>query len=81
MKTVYVVTMWSGGRPAKKWKTETLPEPLPMGTGVTFISLATKLRVTVIGSVSVEEYESGKEEIETGQYELPPDTDRLERLY
>ncbi|HOQ91032.1 MAG TPA: hypothetical protein PLO53_13465 [Candidatus Hydrogenedentes bacterium] len=77
MKTVYVVTMWSGGRPAKKWKTETLPEPLPMGTGVTFISLATRLRVTVIGSVSVEEFESGKEEIESGTYEMPSEPGRL----
>lgn len=66
MKTVYVVTMWSGGRPAKKWKSEVIPDPLPQGTGVSFISTGTRLRVTVIGSISVEEYESGKEELEMG---------------
>lgn len=66
MKTVYVITMWSGGRPAKKWKSEIPPEPLPQGTGVAFVSTGTKLRVSVIGSISVEEYESGKEELEMG---------------
>jgi hypothetical protein len=66
MKTVYVVTMWSGGRPAKKWKSEVIPEPLSQGTGVSFISTGTRLRVTVIGNISVEEYESGKEELEMG---------------
>ena len=66
MKTVYVITMWSGGRPAKKWKSELLPDPLEQGTGVSFISIGTHLRVTVIGSISIEEYESGKEELEMG---------------
>ena len=66
MKTVYVVTMWSGGRPAKKWKADNVPEVLANGTGVSFISMATRLRVTVVGSISVEEYESGKEELEMG---------------
>ncbi len=66
MKTVYVITMWSGGRPAKKWKADVPPEPLAQGTGVSFISMGTRLRVTVIGSISVEEYESGKEELEMG---------------
>lgn len=66
MKTVYVITMWSGGRPAKKWKSELLPETTKQGTGVSFISTGTRLRVTVIGSISVEEYESGKEELEMG---------------
>ncbi len=66
MKTVYVVTMWSGGRPAKKWKADAAPEVLPNGTGVSFVSMTTRLRVTVVGSISIEEYESGKEEIELG---------------
>ena len=66
MKTVYVSTMWSGGRPAKKWNSEMLPETTPQGTGVSFISTGTRLRVTVIGNISVEEYESGKEELEMG---------------
>ncbi len=68
MKSVYVVTMWSGGRPAKKWKSEKEPVLLSNGTGVEFISTETKLRVKIIGSISVEEFESGKEEIEIGFY-------------
>ena len=71
MKTVYVITMWSGGRPAKKWKSEQPPEPLTQGTGVSFVSTGTRLRVSVIGSISVEEYESGKEELEMGVGALP----------
>ena len=66
MKTVYLITLWSGGRPAKKWKAEVKPEPLPQGTGVSFISAGTKLPVSVIGSISIEEFESGKEELEMG---------------
>jgi hypothetical protein len=82
MKTVYVVTMWSGGRPAKKWKTDAAPEVLTNGTGVTFINLATRLRVTVVGSISVEEYESGKEEIEMGGPGGGPEfPSNIERLY
>lgn len=82
MKTVYVVTMWSGGRPAKKWKAEAAPEVLSNGTGVSFISMATRLRVTVVGSISIEEYESGKEETEMGlgpaaDPESSADTERL----
>jgi len=68
MRTVYVVTMWSGGRPAKKWKSYEFPTLLPQGTGVEFICCETKLKVQVIGSVSVEEYESGKEDLEMGVY-------------
>lgn len=68
MRTVYVVTMWSGGRPAKKWKSFEYPNLLPQGTGVEFICCETKLKVQVIGSVSVEEYESGKEDLEMGLY-------------
>ena len=66
MKSIYLITMWSGGRPAKKWKSEVKPEPLAQGTGVSFVSLGTKLPVSVIGSISVEEFESGKEELEQG---------------
>ena len=83
MKTVYVVTMWSGGRPAKKWKADSAPEVLAHGNGVSFTNLATRLRVTVVGSISVEEYESGKEEFELGfgpaAVEAPPSN--IERLY
>lgn len=80
MKTVYVVTMWSGGRAAKKWKTESVPEPLSQGTGISFISAGTRLRVTVIGSISVEEYESGKEELEMGINPTPLNEDALESI-
>jgi hypothetical protein len=69
MRSVYIVTMWSGGRPAKKWKTYDRPEPLASGTGVQFQSLDTKLHVEVIGSISVEEFESGKEDMEAGFWE------------
>jgi len=89
MKTVYVVTMWSGGRPAKKWKSDKQPQELPQGTGVSFVNSGTRLRVTVIGSISVEEYESGKEELEMGygsggSSEWAPPNDRpgnIERLF
>jgi len=47
-----------------------LPETLAQGTGVSFISMGTRLRVSIIGNISVEEYESGKEELEMG---LSPD--------
>lgn len=66
MKTVYVITMWSGGRAAKKWKSDATPETLAQGTGVSFISAGTRLRVSIIGNISIEEYESGKEELEMG---------------
>lgn len=62
MKTVYVITMWSGGGPAKKWKSDEEPKRLPEGTGVYFVSAETRLGVQVIGSLSIEQYESGKEE-------------------
>ncbi len=83
MKTVYVVTMWSGGRPAKKWKADNVPEVLANGTGVSFISMATRLRVTVVGSISIEEYESGKEETEMGfgPSTAPESPADIERLY
>ena len=64
MKTIYLVTMWSGGKPAKKWTSDTPPELLEHGTGVAFTSRETKLPVKIIGPISVEEYESGKEEME-----------------
>jgi len=78
MKTVYVITMWSGGRPAKKWKSYDKPELLPQGTGVLFTSIETKLSVSVIGSISVEEFESGKEEFESqflNEFQGERDTD------
>ena len=81
MKTVYVVTMWSGGRPAKKWKTEGEPQVLPNGNGVTFTGAGTRLRVTVVGSISVEEFESGKEEIELGISPTAPAPPSADRLY
>jgi hypothetical protein len=56
---VYVVTMWSGGRPSKKWKSVRYPELLPQGTGVKFTCMETRLVVQLIGNVSVEEYEQG----------------------
>jgi hypothetical protein len=58
--------MWSGGRAAKKWKTFEVPTLLPQGTGVEFICNATKMRVQLIGNVSIEDFESGKEEVEMG---------------
>lgn len=64
MRSVFVVTMWSGGKPARKWKSDKQPEMLTQGTGVSFVSLDTKLPVQIIGSISIEEFESGKEEIE-----------------
>lgn len=59
LASVYLITMWSGGKPAKKWKTIDRPEVLPNGTGVRFVSMSTKLSVDVIGSVSVEQFEEG----------------------
>ena len=83
MKSVYVVTMWSGGKPAKKWQSEGAPERLPTGTGVSFVSLETKLRVEVIGSISVEEYESGRAELEMAlrNGDTPGPGAESERLY
>lgn len=59
MQSVFIVTMWSGGVPGKKWKTLEAPELLPQGTGVSFRSLDTKLIVRLIGTISVEEYQQG----------------------
>lgn len=67
MKSIYVITMWSGGRPAKKWKSETPPERLENGAGVRFISVDTKLDVEIIGNISVEEFESGRAALEMGE--------------
>ncbi len=71
MKKVYLVTMWSGGRPAKNWKTMEEPELLPNGTGIRFVSRESKLTVSVIGSISIEEFESGKEELELELSKFP----------
>lgn len=62
LEKVYVVTMWSGGRASRKWKTLEEPELLATGTGLSFTSMDTKLAVRVIGSLSVEEYEQGAKE-------------------
>ncbi|MDQ1255443.1 MAG: hypothetical protein QG656_33 [Candidatus Hydrogenedentes bacterium] len=61
LQTIYVVTIWSGGKPGRRWKTLKSPRLLPNGTGVTFRSLETKMKVHVIGNISVEEYEEGRE--------------------
>lgn len=69
MKTIYLITMWSGGRPAKKWTSYEEPQVLSNGQGVTFTARESKLSVTIIGPISVEEFESGKEEMESGMFE------------
>ena len=61
LENVYLITMWSGGRAAKRWKTVSRPELLPSGTGVRFVNMSTKLSVDVIGSVSVEQFEEGSD--------------------
>ncbi len=65
MKSTYVVTMWSGGRAAKKWKTHQPPVMLSSGYGVEFVNEATRLKVQLVGNISIEEYESGKEDFES----------------
>jgi len=74
MQQFYIVTMWSGGRVNKRWKTLEEPELLAQGTGVRFTDLDTKLTVQVIGSVSVEEYEHGLDELRRAEdVEIPPE--------
>jgi hypothetical protein len=73
MKTIYVITMWSGGKPARKWQSEQEPEVMDHGTGVRFVSRDSRLSVRIIGPISIEEYESGKEEIESGISSNPLD--------
>lgn len=63
METVYVVTVWSGGRIGKKWKTLERPALLSNGMGVSFTSIETRLSVQVIGNISVEEFEHGRDEL------------------
>ncbi len=65
MRNVYVITMWTGDGPTRKWKSQEMPTLLPQGTGVEFVNAETRLKVQVIGNISIEEYESGKEEIES----------------
>ena len=65
MRKIYAITMWSGGLAAKKWQTFEKPELLPSGTGIRFTCRTTKLTVELIGAISVEEYESGKDDIES----------------
>ena len=64
MESVYLITMWSGGKASKKWKSAERPEPLSQGTGVRFTNLETKLTVEIIGSISVEEFELGSIQLE-----------------
>ena len=64
LASVYLITMWSGGRAAKRWKTISPPEVLQNGTGVRFVNMSTKLSVEVIGSVSVEQFEEGSDLLE-----------------
>lgn len=59
LQKVFVITMWSGGKPSRKWKSLAEPELLPQGTGLRFKSMDTQLTVSVIGSLSVEEFEQG----------------------
>lgn len=63
MKSLYIVTMWSGGAASKKWKSLEEPRLLPEGTGVEFTDLETKLKVRLVGSLSIEEFESGTEDL------------------
>jgi len=65
--------MWSGGKPARKWQSEQEPEVMDHGTGVRFVSRDSRLSVRIIGPISIEEYESGKEEIESGFSSNPLD--------
>ena len=74
MESIFITTLWSGGRATKKWKSMERPELLPNGTGVKFVSLDTRLTVEVIGSVSVEEYEQGSVEFTDGA-QAPLDED------
>lgn len=71
MRRFYVVTMWSGGKAGKRWKSLEEPQILPQGTGVEFRDLDTKLPVYLIGSISVEEYEEGLDEWRKNS-DLPP---------
>ena len=64
MKNIFIVTMWSGGTASKKWKSVDEPKLLPQGTGVEFVDTGTKLKVRLVGSLSIEEFESGQEELE-----------------
>ena len=84
MKSTFVITMWSGGQPAKKWKSGAAPRLLESGNGIEFENANTRLSVRLIGNISVEEFESGKEELEGTFYQttqpsaaeyLPPDPD------
>ena len=64
LRNIFVITMWSGGKPAKKWHAYEEPQVLTNGTGVEFTSIDTRLKVCVIGNISVEQFESGREEFE-----------------
>lgn len=63
MKSLYIVTMWSGGTASKKWKSLEEPKLIAQGTGVEFTDIETKLKVRLVGSLSIEEFESGTEDL------------------
>lgn len=77
LRSVYVVTMWSGGMPSKTWKTLEVPEILSNGAGVQFVNMQTGLRVQVIGDLTIEEYEQGSKLLERAfqvrEFEIPPE--------
>lgn len=77
LRSVYVVTLWSGGMPSKTWKTLEEPELLANGAGVRFTNLQTNLRVQVIGDLTIEEYEQGSKLLEKAwkarEFEIPPE--------
>lgn len=68
MRSIYVISIWTGGGRARQWKAYDEPKVLANGMGVEFTNIDTRLRVIVIGNISVEQFESGKEEIEA----IPP---------
>lgn len=70
MKSYYVVTIWSGGQPGRKWLCDEKPEVLAEGTGVRFCDSRTGMLVEVIGNICVEQYEHGREEFHEGVAEL-----------
>ncbi len=79
MEHVFIVTLWSGGKAGKRWKTLERPEPLSTGAGVRFVDADTKLSVDIIGSISVEEYEQGMD-IPNDGWEPRPINDRGEMV-
>ncbi len=71
LRNIFVITMWSGGKPAKKWHAYQEPDVLPNGNGVAFQAVDTRLKVCVIGNISVEQFESGREEFDEAVRQAP----------